>query len=132
MRINGVSHVLYRTYDRDAAIRFFVAAFGCELLERGPVTYAIIGDVLIEMTRNDPAVEAEARGERYMFGVSVDNLKEAIRECEEHGSHVTKPIFVPVSFWGRQAVVSVPGGVPVALREWRAPDGPHFRGWQPE
>lgn len=132
MPVNGVSHVLYRIYDRDAAIRFFVDAFGCELLERGPIVYAIIGDVLIEMARDDPAVQADALGERYMFGVAVDNLEEAIQKCEEHGSRVTRPIFVPVSFWGRQAVVSVPGGVPVALREWRAPDGPHFRGWHPE
>lgn len=132
MRIKGVSHILYRIYDRAAAIKFFVDAFGCDLLERGPITYAIIGDVLIEMIHNDPAVEAEALGDRYMFGVSVDSLEEAIRECQQHGSHLTKPIFVPVSFWGRQAVVSVPGGMPIALREWRAPDGPHFRGWHPE
>jgi len=132
MRINGVSHILYRIYDRDAAIKFFVDTFGCELLERGSIVYAVIGDVLIEMIHNDPAVEAEALGDRYMFGVSVDSLEEAIRECEEHGSQLTKPIFTPVSFWGRQAVVSVPGGMPIALREWRAPDGPHFRGWHPE
>jgi predicted enzyme related to lactoylglutathione lyase len=132
MNINGVSHVLYRFYDREAASKFFVAAFGCELMERGPVSYAIIGDVLIEMGRTDPAAQADALAERYMFGVSVDNLEAAISECEQHGSQVTKPIFTPVSFWGRQAVVSVPGGTPIALREWRAPDGPHFRGWHPE
>jgi predicted enzyme related to lactoylglutathione lyase len=132
MKLNGVSHVLYRFYDRDAASTFFVNAFGCELLERGPVSYAVIGDVLIEMAAADPAVEAEALGTRYMFGVSVENLEDAIRHCEEHGSQVTKPIFAPVSFWGRQAVVSVPGGMPVALREWRAPDGPQFRGWHPK
>ena len=45
MNINGVSHVLYRIYDREAASKFFVDAFGCELMERGPVSYAIIGDV---------------------------------------------------------------------------------------
>jgi predicted enzyme related to lactoylglutathione lyase len=132
MNINGVSHVLYRIYDRDAASKFFVQAFGCELMERGPVIYAVVGDVLIEMGRTDPAVREDALGDRYMFGVSVDNLEDAIRECEQHGSQVTKPIFTPVSFWGRQAVVSVPGGVPVALREWRTPDGPQFRGWHPE
>jgi predicted enzyme related to lactoylglutathione lyase len=132
MRINDVSHILYRVYDRDAATKFFVDAFGCELLERGPITYAVIGNVLIEMISNDAAVEAEALSDRYMFGVSVDSLEQAIRECQEHGSQLTKPIFTPVSFWGRQAVVSVPGGMPVALREWRAPDGPHFRGWHPE
>ena len=132
MKIDGVSHVLYRFYDRDAAGRFFADAFGCELMERGTITYAVIGDVLIEMASADPTLEADALGQPYMFGVSVGNLEEAILECEKHGSTVTKPIFTPKSFWGRQAVVSVPGGVPVALREWRAPDGPHFRGWQPE
>ncbi len=67
-----------------------------------------------------------------MFGVPVENLDEAIRECEENGSKVTKQPFKPTSFWGRQAVVSVPGGMPVAFREWRAPDGPHFLDWHPE
>ena len=132
MKINGVSHILYRMYDRDAASKFFVDVFGCELMERGTIIYAVLGDTLIEMSRTDPAVEAEALGDRYMFGVPVDDLEEAIRECEEHGSKVTKPIFTPTSFWGRQAVVSVPGGMPVALREWRAPDGPHFTEWHPE
>jgi len=75
MRVDGVSHILYRIYDRDAAINFFVHAFGCELLERGTIIYAIIGDVLIEMIDNDPAVEAEALSDRYMFGVSVDSLE---------------------------------------------------------
>jgi catechol 2,3-dioxygenase-like lactoylglutathione lyase family enzyme len=64
MRINDVSHILYRIYDRDAAIKFFVDAFGCELLDRGTIIYAVIGDVLIEMINNDPAVEAEALGDR--------------------------------------------------------------------
>jgi predicted enzyme related to lactoylglutathione lyase len=96
MKINGVSHVLYRIYDREAASRFFAAAFGCELLERRPVIYPVIGDVLIEMASADPAVEAEALGTRYMFGVSVANLEDAIRHCEEHGSQVTRPIFLPV------------------------------------
>ena len=28
MRIDGVSHILYRVYDRDAAIKFFMDALG--------------------------------------------------------------------------------------------------------
>ena len=71
MTISAVSHILYRVYDRSAAIRFFVDAFSCELVERGTIIYAVIGDVLIEMIHNDPAVEAEALSDRYMFGVSV-------------------------------------------------------------
>lgn len=132
MKIDTVSHVLYRLYDRKAATKWFVDVFGCEVLVRGRIDYAVIGDVLIELAREDPRVEAESMSDRYMFGVQVDDLEAAIEECEAHGSKITKPIYVPTSFWGRQAVVSVPGGMPVALREYRAPDGPHFRGWYPE
>jgi hypothetical protein len=36
------------------------------------------------------------------------------------------------TFWGRQAVIRDTGGANIGLRVWRAPDGPHFDGWQPE
>lgn len=67
-----------------------------ELLERGPIIYAVIGDVLIEMIHNDPVVKADALSDRYVFGVSVDSLEDAIRACEAHGSQLTKPIFAPM------------------------------------
>jgi len=101
-------------------------------LSTAPATSHNIEWRTAEMIHNDAAVEAEAFTDPYMFGVSVDSLEQAIRERKEHGSQLTKPIFAPVSFWGRQPVVSVPGEMPIALREWQAPDGPHFRGWHPE
>jgi hypothetical protein len=38
----------------------------------------------------------------------------------------------PRSVWARQVVVRDPGGPSIALREWRAPDGPYFTDWYPE
>jgi predicted enzyme related to lactoylglutathione lyase len=133
LKVSSVSHIQYRPiHDREKAIDFFVNALGCELQVRGRITYAIIGDTLIEMSGESPDAAVDPLSDRYIFGIPVDNLEEAIAELEAKGATVTRAPFTPTSFWGRQAVVSVPGGPPLALREWRAPDGPHFTDWKPE
>jgi predicted enzyme related to lactoylglutathione lyase len=127
-----VSHVIYRVWDRERAAAFLVEALGGTLQPRGNIVYVTFGETLIEMVREDPASEADAESERYIFGLVVDDLEMAIGELEAKGSKVVRRMDAPSSFWGRQAVITVPGGAPVALREWRAPDGPHFTGWRPE
>jgi predicted enzyme related to lactoylglutathione lyase len=127
VRSGGVSHIIYRAWDRERAFQFFTEAFGFYEQRRGNFIYAGLGDTLIEISQSDdPPDEVSAR---YVFGLQVDDIDEAVRVAEEHGATIVRPIFSPASFWGRQAVVSVPGGPALALREWEAPDGPHFAGW---
>jgi hypothetical protein len=53
-------------------------------------------------------------------------------ELHARGIETVRPIWNTRSLWARQAVVRDPGGPSIALREWRAPDGPYFTGWYPE
>lgn len=129
MQVKAVSHILYPVWDVEASVAFFVDALGFVRQPRGNITYARLGDVLVEFARTDPPAEPPTG---YVFGVEVDDIDEAVAELTAKGAEVIRPIFEPTSFWGRQAVVSVPGAPPLALREYRAPDGPRFEGWTPK
>ena len=128
----GVSHIPYRAWDRAKSFDFFVEVLGFYPQVRGSIIYAGLGDTLVEFMTADPGAEAEAQGERYVLGIEVDNLEETLAMLAEKGVKVVKPIFTPISFWGRQAVIDVRGGPQIALREYRVPDGPHFLDWHPD
>jgi predicted enzyme related to lactoylglutathione lyase len=128
----SVSHIPYRAWDRAKSFDFFVDALGFYPQVRGGIVYAGLGDTLVEFMAADAGAESEAQGERYVLGLEVEDLDETLRLLEEKGAKVVKPIFTPRSFWGRQAVIDVPGGPQIALREYRSPDGPHFTDWHAE
>ena len=124
-----VSHVPFRVWDRDAAQRFFVDVLGFELHPRGEITYVRLGEVLIELL---PAEEPEDQTTMpYVFGVEVEDLDTVFATALASGAIAVRPPSVPISFWGRQAVIGVPGGPPMALRQYEAPDGPTFAEWHP-
>jgi hypothetical protein len=54
------------------------------------------------------------------------------RSTSPNRTGAMRPIWKTRSVWGRQAVIQDPGGPSIALREWRAPDGPYVTGWYPE
>jgi predicted enzyme related to lactoylglutathione lyase len=122
-----VSHVPFRVWDRDAAQKFFIDVLGCEPHPRGEITYVRLDQVLIELL---PAEEPEdATTVPYVFGVEVADLDATFAAALANGAIAVRPPFSPISFWGRQAVIAVPGGPPMALRQYEAPDGPAFTGW---
>jgi predicted enzyme related to lactoylglutathione lyase len=124
-----VSHVPFRVWDRDAAQNFLVDVLGFELHPRGEITYVRVGEVLVELL---PGEEPEDPTKvPYVFGVEVDDVDAAYDMALANGATVVRPPAKPISFWGRQAVIGVPGGPPMALREYEAPDGPTFSEWHP-
>lgn len=124
-----VSHVPFRVWDRDAAQKFFIDGLGFELHARGAIIYVRLGDVLMELL---PAEEPEdATTVPYVFGVEVEDLDAVLATALANGASVVRPPAKPISFWGRQAVIGVPGGPPMALRQYEAPDGPTFTEWHP-
>jgi hypothetical protein len=131
-KVSKVSHVPYRAWNRDESFDFFVNTLGFFPQVRGRIRYVGMGDTLIELMNAEPGAESEPQEERYAFGVEVDDLRAMLDKLEAKGVKVVKPIFTPASFWGLQAVIDVPGGPQIALREYRAPDGPHFTEWHPE
>jgi catechol 2,3-dioxygenase-like lactoylglutathione lyase family enzyme len=143
-RAKNVSHIIYPVTDREKSVDFLTNALGFYLHRRGQTTYLGAGDTLLELVGIQGSVasyleavrriaepEGAERPTVYMFGVEVDNLDEALQAVEAKGGEV-RPVWQARTFWGRQAVIKDPGGQQIALREYHAPDGPHFEGWHPE
>lgn len=124
-----VSHVPFRCWDREAAFAFFTEALGFEPHPRGPITYVRLGDQLVELLPGEQSENPEETP--YIFGVEVADLDAAIEHVATFGSAMLRLTDAPTSFWGRQAVIAVPGGPPIALRQYEAPDSPTFQAWQP-
>ena len=124
-----VSHVPFRVWDRDAAQKFFIDVLGFELHPRGAITYVRLGEVLMELLSAEEPEDPTTVP--YVFGVEVEDLDAVFASALASGASVVRPPVSAVSFWGRQAVIGVPGGPPMALRQYEAPDGPTFAEWYP-
>ncbi len=129
IRVNNVSHLLYPVNDVARSIEFLSKTLGLYVQERGTTTYLGSGDTLLEVVQVQPGREPTTL---YAVGLAVDNLDAALTELRAQGVEVVREAWNARTFWGRQAVIRDPGGANIALREWRAPDGPHFDGWRPE
>jgi predicted enzyme related to lactoylglutathione lyase len=129
VKVNNVSHILYPVRDVARSIEFLSKTLGLYVQERGSTTYLGCGDTLLELVQAQPGQEPTTL---YAVGLAVDNLDDALRELQSQGVEMVREPWNARTFWGRQAVIRDPGGANIALREWRAPDGPHFTGWHPE
>ena len=129
VKVNNVSHLLYPVTDVARSVDFLSKTFGLYVQERGSTTYLGCGDTLLEVVQAQPGHEPATL---YAVGFAVDNLDDALRELQSQGIEIVREPWNARTFWGRQAVIRDPGGANIALREWRAPDGPHFTGWHQE
>ncbi len=141
----NVSHIIYPVTDLERSVDFLTSALGFYVQKRGQTTYLGAGETLLELVQPRGSIAAYIEAVRqvaeptgaerpvmYLFGLAVDDLDAALAAVEEHGGEIVRPIWQARTFWGRQAVIKDPGGAQIALREWRAPDGPHFQGWHPD
>lgn len=139
LMISSFSHVYLPVPNIDAALQFYTSNLGFRLLRKwqtagGPAAaYAELGGVLLEITHSSiaPGGQPDEGRADQRFGLTVDDLDSVLSELRGRGVEVVTEPFDPRSFWGRQAVIRDPFGYRIALREWRAPDGPRFDGWQP-
>ena len=131
-KVSNVSHITYPTTDVEKSVDFLVNTMGFYRQQRGTTTYVGIGDTLFELGKRDSIPVDPERPTAYLLGVVVDDLDAAMAELTAKGIEVTRPIWKARTFYGRQAVIREPGGIQLALREYREPDGPHYMGWQPE
>ncbi len=129
IQVSNVSHVLYRVADMDKSVDFLTNVLGGFLQRRGQTIHIAFGQTLLELIQARPDAEPDTS---YAVGLAVTDLDGAMAELQSRGIETVRPIWKTRSVWGRQAVVRDPGGPSIALREWRAPDGPHFTGWYPE
>jgi lactoylglutathione lyase len=137
--ITGFSHVYLPVPDIDGAVEFYTRTLGFRLLRKWRTAdgresaYAELGGILLEIILAESttgAGGASARGQQ-RFGLVVDQLDATLADLKANGVEIATEPFEPRSFWGRQATIRDPFGFIIALREWRAPDGPRFDGWQP-
>jgi catechol 2,3-dioxygenase-like lactoylglutathione lyase family enzyme len=135
--VTGISHISYRVRDIGETVAFFTEKLGFTLLRRWVASdgwegaYIELGDVLLEVMKAD---ESELPGPGQLdrkLGLVVPDLDAALAELTAKGVKVGIQAFEPRTFWGRQAGIYDPSGYIISLREWRAPDGPRFAGWEP-
>ncbi len=129
IQVNNVSHVLYPVSDMDKSVDFLINVLGGFLQRRGQTIHIAFGQTLLELIQ---APRDAKPATSYAVGLAVSDLDAAMAELQSRGIETVRPIWKTRSVWGRQAVVRDPGGPSIALREWRAPDGPYFAGWYPE
>ena len=129
IQVSNVSHVLYPVSDMDRSVDFLTNVLGGFLQRRGQTIHIAFGQTLLELVEVVPGGEPQTR---YAVGLAVSDLDASMAELQALGIETVRPIWKTRSVWGRQAVVRDPGGPSIALREWRAPDGPYFTGWYPE
>jgi predicted enzyme related to lactoylglutathione lyase len=129
----SISLIAYPVWDAEKSFDFFTNVLGFYPQRRDHKIQVGCGDTLIEFKAAEPGAEAVTeKPESYVFTIAVNDLEETVAELEKVGVKVTRPIWGGHTFWGRQAVITVPGGPQIGLREWRAPDGPHFNDWHAE
>jgi catechol 2,3-dioxygenase-like lactoylglutathione lyase family enzyme len=129
IHVSNVSHVLYPVSDMDKSVDFLTNVLGGFLQRRGQTIHIAFGQTLLELV---PAPSQAEPHPWYAVGLAVTDLDAAMAELQARVIETVRPIWKTRSVWGRQAVVRDPGGPSIALREWRAPDGPYFTGWYPE
>ena len=137
--ITSFSHIYLPVRSVDDSIEFYTKKLGFRLLRRyrtgdtGPGSaYVELGDVLLELTQARNPVPADEGRVESRIGLTVTNMDAVMADLVSKGVEVSREPFDARTFWGRQAQVKDPSGYGISLREWAAPDNPHFDGWQPK
>lgn len=133
--ILGIDHVHVAASDMDASINFYTEKLGFRLLRRisfGPpdsrreLAYVGFGDLLLELVPPGP-MAASARP----FALTVNEIENTVEELRSRGVEIKEEVRDSFSFKGLTAVIKDPAGLDIELRQWEAPDGPHYRDWHP-
>jgi catechol 2,3-dioxygenase-like lactoylglutathione lyase family enzyme len=133
--VTSVSHINRTVRDLDETIDFYTQNLGFYLLRRymrngREAAYIGLGDVLFELgvDKDTPDLGSDLATR---IGLTVTDLDALLADLRAKGVEVVTEADVMRTFWGRQATIRDPNGYIISLREWQAPDGPHFADWQP-
>jgi len=131
------SHLYYRVRDVDESIAWYTKHLGFRVLRKystnGRVSaYLELGGVLLEVgSAASPSDLPGPNGERRL-GITTTDMDGDLAALRSNGVEVVDEPFDARTFWGRQCVIKDPNGYWISLREWNAPDGPHYADWQPK
>ena len=133
--ITSLSHVYFPVRDIDETIDFYTQKLAFSLLRRGSnngreSAYLSLDGILLELNTSETTPSSDGRTE-LRLGLTVDDMDATLSELRSKGVEVAREPWDAYTFWGRQAQIKDPSGYIISLREWRAPDGPNFEGWQP-
>jgi lactoylglutathione lyase len=134
--IKGFSHIYLPTRDLEESIDFYTQKLGFKLLRKyrmgeHPSAYVELNGILLELTHSDNTPSVDGRSE-LRIGLEVPDMDAALTELKGKGVEVVREPWAALTFWGRQAQIREPSGYLISIREWREPDGPQFKDWQPE
>ena len=136
--ITSISHIYLPVRDVDESIAFYTQKLGFKLLRKyrasengGGSAYVELGGVLLELTQARQPIRPSDDGTEHRIGLTVTDMDAVMKDLVSKGVEVVREPWDALTFWGRQARIKDPSGYGVALREWAAPDNPHFDGWQP-
>ncbi len=93
--------------------------------------YVVMGGILLELTLSPNTPSVDGRSE-LRIGLTVDDMDATLADLKSKGVEVVREPWAALTFWGRQAQIRDCSGYLISLREWRAPDGPHYPDWQPD
>jgi lactoylglutathione lyase len=130
------SHIYLPVRDIDESIDFYTQKLGFELLRQysingRPSAYVTLGGILLELTLSTTTPSTDGRSE-LRIGLLVDDMDATLAEVRAKGVEVAREPWQAQTFWGRQSQLRDPSGYLISIREYRAPDGPGYTGWQPE
>jgi catechol 2,3-dioxygenase-like lactoylglutathione lyase family enzyme len=134
--ITGYSHINLPVQDMAESIVFYTEILGFSLLRKWNVNgkeaaYVCFQGILFELTTPSRPAPADEDRTETRLGFTVNNLDAALDAFRKAGVTIAREPWDAQTFWGRQAYIVDPSGYILALREWRAPDGPSFTDWVP-
>lgn len=134
--ITGYSHINLPVNDMEQSIAFYTETLGFTLLRKWSVNervsaYVCFQCILLELTTPSRPTPADEDRTETRLGFTVDDLDAALDAFRAAGVTIARGPWDAQTFWGRQAYIVDPSGYILALREWRAPDGPRFTDWEP-
>ena len=134
--ISAFSHIYLPCRDVQESIDFYTQQLGFslhrawEMNGRGSA-YCKLNGVLLELTLGDKTPATDGRFEPRV-GLIVDDIEAEIARLRAAGVHVEREPWDAATFWGRQAMIKDPNGWVISLRQYRAPDSPDYKDWQPD
>jgi lactoylglutathione lyase len=134
--VTSFSHIYLPVRDVDESVEFYTQKLGFTLLRKyrmndRPSAYVELGGILLELTLSNSTPSVDGRSE-LRVGLVVPDMDAAITGLKSKGVEVAREPWAALTFWGRQAQIRDPSGYLISLREWRQPDGPKFKDWQPD
>ena len=137
MDIKGFSHIYLPSRNAEESIEFYTKILGFKLFRKYKLdgrlsAYLELGGVLLNLGYSATDTPDQDGRTEPRIGLEVPDINAAVAELKAAGVEIVTEPWAAQTLWGWQATIKDPSGYIITLREWRAPDGPHYMDWIPE